>query len=161
MVLVKTKQHHQQRNVFSSERADPAHHPLRSEDWESVWHALNSVEIQKTHVILPKFSIRSNHHLTPAFEGDPHLSAFMKEMNLSHMTPNASVLDIDVVQDAVVDVDEEGTRAAAVTTIQSFGSAAPVPPPRQFKADRPFHFMILEKETQSVLFIGVVSDPTG
>ncbi len=63
-----------------------------------------------------------------------------------------------VSQHAVLEVDEEGTRAAAVTflaaEITSLG-----PPPFEFTADRPFLCAIHDRDTGSLLFVGAVQDP--
>ncbi len=64
-----------------------------------------------------------------------------------------------VKQDAVVDVDEEGTRAAAVTVIATGLISQPSPPPAIVRVDRPFVFAIRERLTGTVLFLGKVVDP--
>lgn len=63
-----------------------------------------------------------------------------------------------VIHKAVVEVTEEGTRAAAVTAIiMTRGSR-----PERFAltADRPFFMAIRDNETGAVLFTGIVLDPT-
>ena len=57
---------------------------------------------------------------------------------------------------AFVKVDEEGTEAAAVTSVGMTDSAPPM-----FQVDRPFVFMIREKLSGTILFMGKVMDPTG
>jgi len=65
-----------------------------------------------------------------------------------------------VIHQAFVDVNEEGTEAAAATAvIMEAGSAMPQPP-KVFRADHPFIFLIQEKETGNILFMGRVADPT-
>ncbi|CAI0556329.1 unnamed protein product [Linum tenue] len=67
----------------------------------------------------------------------------------------------EVYQKAYIEVDEEGTEAAAVT-VMSFGCRPPSPPPppeEKFVADRPFMFMIQEEVSRAVLFLGAVLDP--
>lgn len=61
-------------------------------------------------------------------------------------------------QDAYVKVNEEGTEAAAVTTIVTGMESLSLPP--VFTADRPFVFMIQDDESGAVLFMGRTSDPT-
>ena len=58
---------------------------------------------------------------------------------------------------ATVDVDEEGTVAAAATGT-SFG-CSDRPPPATFHADHPFIFLILDRTTRTPLFIGKVVNP--
>lgn len=61
-----------------------------------------------------------------------------------------------VVQKAVIEVDEEGTEATAATGSEI--TAFTVPP--VIKVDRPFLFMIFEETFKTLLFIGRVVDPT-
>jgi serpin B len=63
-----------------------------------------------------------------------------------------------VLHKAFVDVNEEGTTAAAATAVVMMGRGEPEPPP-VFRADHPFVFMIREKRTKCVLFLGRLMDP--
>jgi serpin B len=66
------------------------------------------------------------------------------------------------LQEAIVEVTEEGTRASAATTVGASLSSLPArPPPRPylFRADRPFIFVIYNRRLGGVLFIGKVGDP--
>jgi serpin B len=57
-----------------------------------------------------------------------------------------------------VEVNEEGSEAAASTTIVVSRESA-MPPPFAFVADHPFLFVIRENETGTPLFIGRYTDP--
>jgi serine protease inhibitor len=63
------------------------------------------------------------------------------------------------VQQAVLKVDEEGTRAAAVTELGVMGSGAPVLPPLQLSFDRPYLLVISDDHTGWPLFLASVLDP--
>ncbi|CAO2178138.1 unnamed protein product [Urochloa humidicola] len=66
----------------------------------------------------------------------------------------------EVYHECFVEVDEEGTVAAAATAaVMSFGCACP-PPPEDFVADHPFMFLIQEDVTGVVVFAGQVTDPS-
>ena len=68
-----------------------------------------------------------------------------------------------VIHEAYIAVDEEGTKAAAATAaIAVFVSEAlvPEPEPIELTVDRPFLFVIRDIETEAVLFMGRVLDPT-
>ncbi|MEY7851926.1 serpin family protein [Natrarchaeobius sp. A-rgal3] len=65
----------------------------------------------------------------------------------------------DVVQDAYIAVDEEGTEAAAATGVEVGVESAPQTEFR-FVADRPFLFAIRDRQTGALLFLGRVVDPT-
>jgi serpin B len=57
-------------------------------------------------------------------------------------------------------VNEDGTEAAAITALVITPTSGPPEPRHEFTADHPFMFVIQEKETGEVLFIGRVMDPT-
>jgi len=65
-----------------------------------------------------------------------------------------------VIHQAFVDVNEEGTEAAAATAVVIQRAMAPVGPPVPvFRADHPFIFLIQDDETGLILFIGRVEHP--
>jgi serine protease inhibitor len=65
-----------------------------------------------------------------------------------------------VLHKAFVEVNEEGTEAAAATAVvMQLRAMRPAPPP-DFRADHPFLFLIQEEETGTILFMGRVADPT-
>lgn len=69
------------------------------------------------------------------------------------------VLD-EVFHKAFVEVDEAGTEAAAGTAVAMVRAAAlPTAPPKEFRADHPFLFFIVEQETGLILFAGRVVEP--
>ncbi len=77
--------------------------------------------------------------------------------DFSGINTNNDLYISDVLHKAFVEVNEEGTEAAAVTSItigvSSIGAGPPV-----FRADRPFIFSIRERQTGSIVFIGKVSN---
>lgn len=64
-----------------------------------------------------------------------------------------------VLHKAFVEVNEEGTEAAAATAVAMKAKGMPRPP-LEFRADHPFLFLIQEEETGAILFMGRVADPT-
>jgi len=62
----------------------------------------------------------------------------------------------DVLHKAVIEVNEEGSEAAAATVVAMPASAAPMEEPRTFIADRPFIFLITDDTTGTILFMGKV-----
>jgi serpin B len=63
-----------------------------------------------------------------------------------------------IVHRAVIEVQEEGTEAAAATAIEMSCTSAP-PNPEPFRVDRPFLFYILDYATGAILFQGRIVDP--
>ena len=87
--------------------------------------------------------------------------AFAKTANFSAMAGEPLYVS-EVKQNSFVDVNEEGTEAAAVTTVHMQATGRPLPE-KMFEmiVDRPFLFVIADDQTKSILFMGVIYDPTG
>ena len=66
-----------------------------------------------------------------------------------------------VLQKVKIEVNEEGTEAAAVTeAVAAEGDAMPVEEPIELHLDSPFVYGIIDLETGAPLFIGLLEDPT-
>jgi serpin B len=86
-------------------------------------------------------------------------TAFTDNANFSGMD-GTRVLSISaVIHQAYVKIDEKGTEAAAATAVIIMDSVAAMPR-NFFRADHPFIFIIQEKDTGNILFMGRVNDPT-
>jgi serpin B len=110
-------------------------------------------------VALPKFEMTSEFQLaeTLAKMGMPSAFSPMKA-DFSGMNGIGGLYINRVIHKAFVDVNEEGTEAAAATSVHILKAAiSPVP---SFRADHPFLFMIRDNHTGSILFMGRVTDPT-
>lgn len=80
-----------------------------------------------------------------------------------HEPPHQDSLFIsDVVHKAIVEMNEEGTEAAAATAVDMVAARMPSKPlPVQiFRADHPFLFAIRDRKTGAILFLGRMADPT-
>ncbi len=76
--------------------------------------------------------------------------------------PGSEPLEVEAVQRAKIRVDEEGAEAAAVTEILASPTAAFSPsPPKVIRFDRPFAFVLRDSESQAILLMGRVENPTG
>ena len=85
--------------------------------------------------------------------------AFSSSADFSCMTGNRDLMICDVLHKAFVAVDEAGTEAAAATAVVMKLTAAP-DEPVEVTLDRPFIFLIQERSTGNILFLGRVVDPT-
>jgi len=106
-------------------------------------------------VTLPKFKVESQFSLRSALSKLGMPVAFSKQANLSAINGRKDLYIADVVHKAFVDVNELGTEAAAATGV---GFREVMLPP-QFRADRPFVFLIRDNRNGSVLFLGRVMNP--
>ena len=131
---------------------------LTLENWQT-W--TTEFQEQEVFVGLPRFKVTFSRKLNEDLESLGMTTAFDPDQaNLLRMLPEALRSDISlylsfVKHDAVVEVNEEGTVAAAVSTV---GAAAASAPP-SFIVDRPFFFAIWDSHTGAILFLGAVVDP--
>jgi serpin B len=109
-------------------------------------------------VSLPRFEVSGEFAMKPTLSAMGMPLAFIpSKADLSGMDGNPYRLFIkEVVHKAFVKVDEFGTEAAAATAVVV--NEESMPP--QFRADRPFLFLIRDVRTGAVLFVGRVVDPT-
>ena len=115
---------------------------------------------REVHVHLPRFKVEKSFRLNEPLQALGMKSAFAGA-DFSGMHTGGEQLDISaVIHKAFVDVNEEGTEAAAATgVVVGTRSVAPPPMPRYFRADRPFLFLIRDNTTGSVLFLGRLTNP--
>jgi serpin B len=109
-------------------------------------------------VHLPKFKTTSTLDLGKTLEKMGMPSAFSQGADFSGMNGNRELFISKVVHKGFVDVNEEGTEAAAATAVGMAKGA--VPQITVFNANHPFLFLIRDNETGSILFLGRLADPT-
>lgn len=114
---------------------------------------------REVRVFLPKFKMTSQFGLSDTLAKMGMPDAFGKAADFSGMTGSKDLFISNVIHKAFVKVNEEGTEAAAATGVTMSLTAMPAPPP-VFRADHPFVFIIQDNNTNSILFIGRVVDPT-
>ncbi|XP_050042666.1 iripin-2-like [Dermacentor andersoni] len=107
---------------------------------------------------LPKFEMSVTYNLVPAMQALGLNAVFERSANFSGITEGTPVHISDAVHKAAVEVNEEGTVAAAVTGLYIVAASALnlPPPPVLFTVDRPFLYYIRDKNTNRILFIGEV-----
>jgi serpin B len=107
---------------------------------------------------MAKFSFRSEVPCKPPLQSLGMVEAFGGNADLSGMNGSGGLFIQDVVHQAFVSVDENGTEAAAATAVIVGETSAP--PPATLTIDRPFIFAIIDRPTGTTLFIGRVLDPS-
>ena len=121
------------------------------EDWEALTAGLRSTRAQIT---LPRFELEWEAVLNEPLKRMGMEVAFDGRADFTRMFENASPWISEVKQKSFVRVDEEGTEAAAVTSVSMEESA-----PGEVRADRPFLFVIRERLSGTILFMGVIVEP--
>jgi serpin B len=78
------------------------------------------------------------------------------------MAPSPPPLYIsEAFHKAFIEVDEKGTEAVAATAaVMAEGAGMPMTPPVSFHVDHPFMFVVRDRVSGAVLFMGRVEDPT-
>ncbi|XP_029934731.1 leukocyte elastase inhibitor-like [Myripristis murdjan] len=118
-------------------------------------HMMDTVEVQ---VGLPRFKMEESYDLKDILTRMGMVDAFDVRMSdFSGMSPANDLVLSQVVHKAFVEVNEEGTEAAAATGVIMMMRCARMPD--QFIADHPFLFFIQHKPSMSVLFAGRFCSP--
>jgi len=113
---------------------------------------------QEVDVYLPKFTMTSKFELSNVLTAMGMPLAFSQQADFSKMTGDKDLFISQVVHKAYVDVNEEGTEAAAATGVEMSLTALPLETP-VFRADRPFVFVIKDNGTGAILFMGRMANP--
>ena len=114
----------------------------------------------KFDIAIPKFKIESKHDLVDNLKKIGLDDMFVAgKADFSGMDGTRNLYASSVVQKAFIEVNEEGSEAAAATGMVMMMRAMPAPP-QKFTCDRPFLFAIKDNLTGMVLFTGRVTDPS-
>jgi len=113
---------------------------------------------------LPKFAFKSKNAMTDSLKALGMTKAFTDDADFSALIdPSQTKLLIsNVIHDCRIELDEEGTTAAAATVVEFTATSAAPPAPKEkkdFFLDKPFVFAIMDNETGAVLFLGIVENP--
>ncbi len=113
-------------------------------------------------VYLPKFTFKKNYKLSKILKQYMPLAFNKKKADFLKFAENIknkedqNLYIKDIIHKSFIDVNEEGTEAVAVTGVAMM---VPSSMPPVFKADHPFLFLIQERKTAQILFIGKVANP--
>ncbi len=128
-------------------------------DWSAVLEAPSQERLE---LKLPRFTVRASSRLGELLAALGMPTAFTDDADFSGLTvePRTEPLKIsEVLHEAFVAVDEQGTEAAAATAVVMQRAGAMPQPPVPFVVDRPFLFVIHDVEHGAPLFVGRVVDP--
>ena len=116
---------------------------------------------QKVAVSLPKFKLAAQFSLAQPLAEMGMTDAFSLQADFSGMDGERDLFLSAVVHKAFVEVNEAGTEAAAATAVVMRSNAVMRPRPTPvFRADHPFLFLIRDRHSGSILFLGRLVDPT-
>jgi serpin B len=131
---------------------------LTASNWMQWMGAMGRASVD---LFLPKFTVNDARTLNNTLRDLGMPAAFTPEADFSGINGKARDLYISlVIHKAFVDVNEEGTEAAAATGVAVRARGMPMPEERKvFRADRPFVYAIVSETTGTILFLGSVVKP--
>ncbi|XP_019640740.1 PREDICTED: leukocyte elastase inhibitor-like isoform X3 [Branchiostoma belcheri] len=112
----------------------------------------------KVNLMLPRFKLEQDFSLGETLKKMGMGEAFSDGADFSGMSAAADLFISEVVHKAFVEVNEEGTEAAAATGVMMMTRCMPRPP-TPFFVDHPFIFLIRDNRSNSVLFFGKMQKP--
>lgn len=136
---------------------------LDSESWDG-W--MNAFATSEGDIEVPRFKMEYEKQLNDTLKALGIEVAFDgQRADFTGMIPpeetSENIFISNVLQKTFVEVNEEGTEAAAVTKVEMAETAMPVEEPERFqmRVDRPFFFVIRNNSTGTLLFMGLLVDP--
>jgi len=126
---------------------------MQSDGWSAVTSQFHDAEID---LRLPRLALTWERMLIPDLQALGMRAAFQAGgADFSRLSPLGDQLFISTVkQKTYVNVNEEGTEAAAATSVGISLTSAPVR--TQFRVDRPYVFVIRERLSGTILFLGAI-----
>lgn len=130
--------------------------------WNDIIFSIDgNSDFSTTVVYMPKFTFSYETQLNNQLMVMGMVDAFVPFVADFSGISDSSIFIKFVKQNTFVDVNEEGTEAAAVTTVGFVNTSIEPNTPPVFTIDRPFIFAIRERTTNTLMFIGKIENPQG
>ncbi|XP_021054074.1 serpin B4-like isoform X2 [Mus pahari] len=122
------------------------------------WTRAENMYMTELHLCLPRFKVEEKYDLPVPLEHMGMVDAFdPQKADFSGMSSTQGLVVSRVLHKSFVEVNEEGTEAAAATGVEIGLTSAPIQ--EDFCCDHPFLFFIKHSKTNSILFFGRMSSP--
>ena len=129
-------------------------------DMEAIDDYRKNLESQRVRLTLPKFSFETKYLMSSDLKAMGMPTAFLyPDADFTGMSPRGELYIYEVIHQTFIEVAEYGTEAAAATAVVMAAGSVPRPA-TPFTADHPFIFLIQQKGSGNILFMGRMSDPT-
>jgi serpin B len=126
-----------------------------------IWRSISLLKEQEVEIFLPRFKIESELDLHATLSKRGIRDAFdPQKADFSGIDGDTDLFISAVFHKAWVEVNEEGTEAAAVTGVPLSSSSAEPQRPPIFRADHPFIFFIRDTRSGNILFLGRLAQPS-
>ncbi|XP_064336474.1 serpin B3-like [Camelus dromedarius] len=124
------------------------------------WTSSQNMWKCQVHLHLPRFKVEETYDLKAILEALGVVDAFSsRDADFSGMTRKHRLAVSKALHKSFVEVNEEGTEAAAATGISMGFTSLPIPRYEHFHCDHPFLFFIRHNKTNSILFLGRLTSP--
>jgi serpin B len=129
---------------------------LTSQNWQE-WG--NNFSKQEGFISIPKFKLEYEITLNDTLKSIGMTDIFSNYANFKKMTTEEVFVN-EVKHKTFIDVNEEGTEAAAVTSVGIRTTSVQINEPFTMIVDRPFFYAICDNKTDTILFMGKVLNPS-
>ncbi len=121
---------------------------------------LANMEVAETELFIPRFKAESKVELDKLLSSMGMRQAFTNQADFSGITGGMDLKIDRIIHQALIEVSEEGTEAAAATAVVIIRKSLLEEDSRKvFRADRPFIYFLVENRYNSILFSGITSRP--
>ena len=128
--------------------------------FSSVTSAIAQLRPRRISVAIPRFEMTVGKKLPEVLKAMGMNLAFTPAADFTGISPVRPLFVSDVIHKAFIEVDEKGTEAAAATVVIMRKGPPPAPLNQKFVADHPFVFLIRDRVTGSILFLGRLMNPS-
>jgi serpin B len=125
---------------------------------ERIATCLAQLAEKRVSLSVPRLKLRSRCNLAATLAAMGMPSAFGPEADFSGITGTRDLFIDKVIHEAEIEVSEEGSEASAATAVTMERTGIPSVP-IEFHADHPFLFLIRDRESGAILFMGRVAEP--
>ncbi|NJO70000.1 MAG: serpin family protein [Bacteroidetes bacterium] len=130
---------------------------MSQQNWDKWNNSL--VKKPKVKIYLPKFKLSYKKELNEDLQALGMSTMFTDMADLTRINKNGNLQVSKVMHKTFVDVNEEGTEAAAVTSVEIVLTSAGPDDLLIFSANKPFIYVIKEKDSNTLLFMGIMNEP--
>lgn len=115
---------------------------------------LDSLRYERVELSLPKFKTETDVDFSELLKSMGIIDAFTDDADFSRMSDDNDLQISSVLHKSMIEVSENGTEAAAATTVIMMAKSAFFREVKVFDANRPFIYFLYDSETQTILFVG-------
>lgn len=131
-------------------------------DRQSFDELIDGLVPRRVRLFLPRFQQEQNFALSEIFQQMGMTRPFGPAADfggIAQLPEDANLFIYEIFHNTFIKLDEEGTEAAAATAVVGSGDGGAPPEPIEVRLDRPFYYAIYDHPTDSILFLGRMTNP--